>query len=410
MLLVFLHPLMTPARAQQPQRLDVSFGGVMLAVPESQSSKAFPKLAPLLPEMAPLVRQQLSRADAKLPFKLHFDTDNHLGVTNSEYPVLTVLISGENTLIDTFSGRTSSFTRAACNVSLVGLVFDAMSKKVLVSVPLTSEVVLKTDRRLSESEVGDAYQKALTQGVSVLIDRMERVSPGRVQADVQPSGDIIRLDQGENAGALEGSIVRFEDSSGDEVGRGRIVSVEPTACSVLLTSGRLGVTASFLNLKAYSENSYQVIGVESSSKRVQSLFDSSLYTIAGQWFSDYLGSAGRTMLPPRVGGDWSVKGAVQVMRIYPLGSDAISLELPAPRYAVRLDVSGLGSKVISSNAIETWRLFKAWSKFTVVDSGQSIEVDASVQKLETNQLQEYGEKEVFLDAIQQSLAKLARSL
>jgi hypothetical protein len=124
-----------PAVADESTLPEVAFAGVMFGAPLEQ----FPHTKGLVPDAVLTARQRLAAEAHSLPFKLLSTTDNELSIARDDYLVLSLVVTDESSLTDTFSlpgaGR---FHRQFCDLSIVGLIFDAASKRVVASYPVTA--------------------------------------------------------------------------------------------------------------------------------------------------------------------------------------------------------------------------------------------------------------------------------
>ena len=173
---------------------------------------------------------------------------------------------------------------------------------------------------------------------------------------------------------------------------------------------RPGMKVRATNMRASSEETFQVVEVRVSSRKAAKLFPQEVIgPQAAQWFSNFLTDrGGKVVLPSRVGGEWDQSATGTAFTLVDRGGLEHRFELPPPRYPVSLDLTGVSSKVTESNDVNDVCMFKVWLKVSIPAMKYEKEFNAFSSKTLVKGVQSFEEKNELFDLLYQLTAKAAR--
>ena len=437
LIILVIIPTMKP-RVIHAERLNVAYGGVWTAGDEKHYPVFFriqKNNPPMITEngrqilnkknISIAVSHALKSVNESLPFNILFETESEERKTEIDNPYsLAVAITRDDIVYEQFKTVVATIHKTLVNVGLVIILYqtgkDPQTQKdrnaIVFSVPLVGySMHLQGKKSLSDDEVDDLF--ILTASKTIrdhLVKRLKNIELEKIK------GEIMRLEAGKaiiNIGTLngleDGQRIYFIDDQGNKIGQGTVKGIQKTESIVILDKDIKPSTHSKFftyNVKGLSEETYQVVEFKISSKKVNQLFDEkNLGVQVAQWFSDFLvDRSGKTVLPPKVGGDWITSATGVSFALLVKDGQAYQFEVPNPKYPVFLDLTGANSQMIEGNNVnEIWG-YKAWLKVDIPTKKFSRKIDETASKNLVHGIQQYAEKDEFFDLIHQLTAKAAK--
>jgi len=162
------------------------------------------------------------------------------------------------------------------------------------------------------------------------------------------------------------------------------------------------------NLKGYSNDTWQVVKVDITSKKADQLFKSEpISAQIAQWYSDFLSGTGKAVLPPISGVKWvqNSVGYTEMVLTNEDGDTEKFVMAPA-RNKIALGFSGVANGVIKKNNIEEIWAYKLWLTCKL-NKQKEQETEYTTSKKVTVATQEHREVDVYRDLLHVSVKKLA---
>lgn len=162
------------------------------------------------------------------------------------------------------------------------------------------------------------------------------------------------------------------------------------------------------NLKGYSDETWQVVKVDITSKKAAELFKKEpIQAQIAQWYSDFLSGTGKAVLPPISGVKWTANSMGYTEMILARDDGEMSTFVMAPaRHKVKLGFSGVASGAIKKNKVEELWAYKIWLT-NKVGNQKEVEEEYTTSKKVVVETQEHREVDVFRDLLHVSTKKLA---
>lgn len=413
--------LFTPvyAAAELPK---VAYTGIYL-MGDKKAEANFPIYLRNKNKLPLAMAKAMKRVDAqgKLPFTLQFDTDSDadkLRIDNTLSLALVVVRDDVNT--ESFSTAGTSINKTIVNVGLVAILYDTRKiegsyrNTILFSFPLVGYAQrLDGDRHISAGEIDTLF---VDSAVATLRDHLVKRLAGVTVEDIY--GQVTSVAKGKatiNIGSLKG----IEDGQNvlllvdDKKISCPIVSLDKQSAVLELPETflpKIGMNARTTNVRATSDETFQVIDAKVSSKKVAAYFPPQIIGAqVAQWFSNFLTDrAGKVVLPSKVGGAWDDRATETAFTIITRAGDELTFELPKPKYPATLDITGIASKVIESNDVNDICMFKAWIKLSIPQKNYEKEFELYSSKRLIKGVQKFEEKNELFDLMYQLTAKMAR--
>lgn len=358
----------------------------------------------------------------KLPFTLVFDTDieeSKLQLDNTLS--LALVIVRDDISTETFSAAGTSINKTIVNVGLVAILYDTRKiegkdrNTVVFSFPLVGYAQrLDGDRRISADEVDTLFiNSTVTTLRDHLVKRLATVSVEDIHGMVTDSSNgKASINIGAVRGIEEGQNVTFL-VDGKKVASGPIVKLDKQSAVVELPKGfspKTGATVKTTNMRAASDETFQVVGTKVSSKKAANYFPPEIIgPQVAQWFSNFLTErAGKVVLPSRVGGAWDDRATATAFSIIDRAGLEHQFELSKPKYPMNLEITGVNSKITDSNDVNDICLFKVWIKLSIPTKQYEKEFEIVSSKSLIKGVQKFEEKSEFFDLFYQLTAKMAR--
>ncbi|MCM0080473.1 hypothetical protein L4X63_02615 [Geomonas sp. Red32] len=417
--------LLVPAGTLQaaPEPPAVAYTGVFL-MGDTHAVSRFPVYRRNRDKLNDALRVLMKQADqhGKLPFPLIFDSDIEdaklsIGSTLS----LAFVVVRDDVVAESFTTTAATINKRIVNVGLVAILYDSREEEgkerntVLFSFPLVGYAQrLEGDQPASEQEIDRLFVETAVQTVrDNLVKRLSAVSVEEIDGEViDTDGGAAVITIGSLKGIEEGQNVGFL-VNGAKAATGRIVQLDKERATVALPkdfSATKGMQVRATNMRASSDETFQVVAVKVSSKQAAKLFAPEVIAPQlAQWYSNFLSErGGKVVLPSRVGGSWDDRAAAETFSILDRRGNEVRIELPRPKYPVTLDLTGVASKVAASNDVNDVCLYKAWIKLTLPGKRYEKTFDLVSSKSLIKGVQSFAEKDELYDLLYQLTAKIAK--
>ena len=421
--LAFLWPcLPAPARADG-ERAHVAYTGVYL-MGNARTKGNFPVYLRNQRALRDALRVEMKRVDEQglLPFKLIFDTDmEEVKLRLDNTLSLALVVVRDDVGAESFNAAGTQINKTIVNVGITAILYDTRMingqdrNTVVFSFPLVGYAQrLDGEKKCSDAEIDSLFiGSAVTALRENIGQRLARVTLSDIFGTVtQASAAAATVDLGATSGLEEGQRVYFL-AAGKKVAAGTIVKLGKKSAVVEVPNGfapRPGMKVRATNMRASSEETFQVVEVRVSSRKAAKLFPQEVIgPQAAQWFSNFLTDrGGKVVLPSRVGGEWDQSATGTAFTLVDRGGLEHRFELPPPRYPVSLDLTGVSSKVTESNDVNDVCMFKVWLKVSIPAMKYEKEFNAFSSKTLVKGVQSFEEKNELFDLLYQLTAKAAR--
>jgi hypothetical protein len=367
-----------------------------------------------------------------LPFELLLETKDIDDMKQEIKDPLTlaVVITREDIVRETFAvGKEKTIVYAG-----MSLVFYSTERnngkevnRVIATAPLTGYLVMKaqsgygiTDREIDENFV----KAAVTTLDRYLVKRIVKSMSQQVQGEVKKvQGQYVVL----NIGAQHG--LRLHDRvkrSSDDRTIGEVISVEQKSSVVQLHENdvpELGAKVyalkckQLVNTRSQAEETFQVVDVQYSSQAAKKLYGQDgggsghmAATIAENLSSYLAEEKGKVVLPSLVGGQWAVGATEYSLAKFVLDGEEQLFEMPKPKYRIHLDITGLSKGIMNQNKVSANYVYKAWMKISIPEKGITKEFDLTETKYVAVNAQQFDEKAIYNNILDQLAAKIAKEV
>lgn len=412
MLMKFLFPLLLFAAISFAKPLVVYTG--VYSVSEDKSLGNIKLFAPMFFEI--FSKWQASNA---LPFDLVLETDAEETKHLAADPIsMAILVTRDDLQIEHF--KRLKVTKTTQNLGFSVLFYQSRKtdngtvNTILAALPLNS--YMSNEKPLSTSEK-DPDRAVMTKKIADELirnrfaKRVRKLGIDEIEIAAEYSEGECRVKDFKKKGLEIGQSVTLNTEQGDfdayiVDAKGSLEFEENGAKELISSVGVAKGKAS--NLKGYSEETWQVVNVEITSKKAAQLFQNEpTQAQIAQWYSDFLSETGKAVLPPISGLKWTQNSMGYTEMI--LASDDGDMEkfVMAPaRYRVTLGFSGVANGVVKKNTIEEIWAYKIWLT-NKTNNQKAKEEEFTTSKKVTVQSQEHREIDVFRDLLHVSVKKLA---
>ena len=406
------------------ERPVVAYSGVFLMGNKLTQSK-FPVYLRNQKTLTDAVRVELKKANSggKLPFSLIFDTDmeavkGHIGSSLS----LAFIVVRDDVVSESFRSASATVNKTVINAGLTAILYSTSKNgtggdrnTVLFSFPLVGySQRLDGNKRCSPAEIDALFvDTALATIRDHLVQRLAGVVISDIFGSVTGSNPgSATIDLGSTSGIEEGQNVFFLQGS-QQVASGSVIVIEKKHAVVRLAQDfhpETGMRVRSTNMRAESEETYQVVDVRVSSKKAAGIFSQEeVAPQLAQWFSNFLTErGGKVVLPSRVGGDWDQRATGEAFKLLDQGGAEHIFELPPPKYPVQMDLTGVTSKVTDSGDVNDICMFKVWLKLSIPAQNYQKEFDLHSSKSLIKGVQSYVEKDELFELLYQLTARMAK--
>jgi len=358
----------------------------------------------------------------KLPFNLIFDTDMEEAKQRIDNTLsLAFVVVRDDVVAESFTAASATINKTIINVGLTAILYDTRKiegkdrNTVVFSFPLVGySQRLDGDKKCSEADIDTLFvESAATALRENLIKRLAGVKLSDIPGDITDSGNgTLTVNIGSTNGIEDGQFVTVL-AEGKKVATGTIVKLDKKSAVVELPKdfkAKPGMKVKTTNMRASSDETFQVVDVKVSSKKALKIFPQEIVgPQAAQWFSNFLTDrGGKVVLPSRVGGEWDQRATGSAFSLIDRAGIEHQFELPPPKYPVTLDITGVSSKVTESNDVNDICMFKVWIKITIPSKKYEKEFDIFSSKSLIKGVQSFEEKNEFFDLLYQLTAKIAR--
>lgn len=421
--LAFLWCSLPPVARADADRANVAYTGVYL-MGNGKTKGSFPIYLRNQEALRDALRVEMKRLDEQgvLPFRLLFDTDMEevkLRIDNTLS--LAFVVVRDDVATESFKTAGVAINKTIVNVGLTAILYDTRKvdgrdrNTVVFSFPLVGySQRLDGERSCSEAEIDSLF---VAGAVSSLRENIAGRLAGVTLAEVfgtvlESSAGAATVSVGSGNGLEEGQRVYFL-AAGKRLGSGTIIKLGREGAVVEVPKAlapQRGMQVRATNIRASSDETFQVVEAKVSSRKAAKLFPQEVIgPQAAQWFSSFLTDrGGKVVLPSRVGGEWDQRATGTAFSLVDRGGVEHRFELPPPKYAVSLDLTGVSSKVTESNEVNDLCMFKVWLKVSVPAKKYEKEFEAFSSKCLVKGVQSFEEKNELFDLLYQLTAKAAR--
>ena len=359
------------------ERPNVAYTGVYLMGNEQAKSK-FPIYQRNRNKLINALTIEMKKANEqeKLPFNLLFNTDME-GVKQRMDNTLSLafLVVRDDITTESFNAAGATINKTIINVGLTAILYDTRKidgkerNTVVFSFPLVGySQRLDGDKKCADDEIDALFvDSAATALRENIIKRLAGVKLSDIFGVITNGGTgTATVNIGSTNGIEDGQFISVL-VDGKKVSSGIIVKLEKNNALVELPKdfrAKSGMQIKTTNMRASSDETFQVTEVKVSSKKAAKFFPQELIgPQAAQWFSNFLTyRGGKVVLPSRVGGEWDQRATGTAFSLFDRTGIEHQFELPPPKYPVILDITGINSKVTDTNDVNDVCMFKAWMK------------------------------------------------
>lgn len=405
------------------ERSTVAYTGVYLLGGEGTQGR-FPVYERNQSRLRDALRIEMKRigAGGTLPFNLLFDADmeevKHRIDTSLS---LAFVVVRDDVSAESFRAAGTVINKTVINVGLTAILYDTRKVEgkdrntVIFSFPLVGySQRLDGEKRCSGAEIDALFVESATTALRENIGkRLSGVALSDISGEVTESAPgSATVNIGSTNGIEDGQNINFF-VAGKKAASGVIVSLERQSARVEVSKGfvpQAGMQVKATNMRASSDETFQVVEARVSSKKAAKLFpQEAIGPQVAQWFSNFLTErGGKVVLPSRVGGEWDQRATGTAFSLIDRAGMEHKFELPLPKNPVVLDITGISSKVTDTNDVNDICMFKVWMKIEIPTKKYAKEFDTFSSKCLIKGVQSFEEKDELFDLLYQLTAKIAR--
>lgn len=412
MFIKFLVPLLLLVTISFAKPLVVYTG--VYSVSEDKSLGNIKMFAPMFFEI--FSKWQASNA---LPFDLILETDAEETKHLAADPIsMAILVTRDDLQIEHF--KRLGVTKTTQNLGFSVLFYQSRKTEngtvntILAALPLNS--YMSNEKPLSTSEK-DPDRAVMTKKIADELirnrfaKRVRKLGIDEIEIATECSEGECRVKDFKKRGLEIGQSVTLNTEQGDFeayiVDAKGTLEFEENGAKELISSVGVG-KGKASNLKGYSEETWQVVNVEITSKKAAKLFQNEpTQAQIAQWYSDFLSETGKAVLPPISGLKWTQNSMGYTEMILASADGDMEKFVMAPaRYKVTLGFSGVANGIVKKNTIEEIWAYKIWLT-NKTNNQKAKEEEFTTSKKVTIQSQEHREIDVFRDLLHVSVKKLA---
>lgn len=383
---------------------------------KSEGKKNLGDLDVLVPMFYRVLASWQNDGDA-LPFNLILETDAEEMKHFAADPIsMAILVTRDDIQVERFN--TIGVTKTSLNLGLSVLFYqtrktdDGVLNVILASIPLNSYMNDETRNGSSVDDVKKMMKKLAEELLQNRFkERVAKVGIDDINLNVTCDGKDcyvenfkrLGLEVGQSVTVVTGAVnaeyyIKAADGSLEDGGDGMIVALRGMGKSKGFAS----------NLRGYSDNTWQVVKTGISSKKAADLFaQEPTCEQFAQWYSDFLSGAGKAVLPPLTGVEWTTNSMGYTEMILASEDGEFEHFAMAPAHnKITLGFSGVASKIVEKNDINEIWAFKIWLT-QKVNNGKEMESEFTTSKKTVVGTQDFKEVDVFRDLLQVSSKKLA---
>ncbi len=405
------------------ERPNVAYTGVYL-MGNAQTKDKFPVYTRNQTKLRDALKIEMERVNGqgKLPFNLLFNTDmEEIKQRIDNTLSLAFVMVRDDISAESFSAVGTTINKTIINVGLTAILYDTRKidgkdrNTVVFSFPLVGySQRLDGDKKCSAADIDALFVESAASTVREhLLKRLAGAKLSDIFGEVADStSGTATVSIGSTNGIEDGQNILFI-IDGKKVASGTIIKLEKNSALVELPKGfkaQTGMKIKTTNMRASSDETFQVVEVKVSSKKAAKYFPPEVVgPQAAQWFSNFLTDrGGKVVLPSRVGGEWDQRATGTAFSLIDRAGIEHQFELPPPKYPVTLDITGIASKVTDSNDVNDICMFKAWMKVSIPSKKYEKEFDIFTSKSLIKGVQSFEEKNELFDLLYQLTAKIAR--
>lgn len=411
MFIKFLVPLLLSATISFAKPLVVYTG--VYSVSEDKSLGNIKMFAPMFFEI--FSKWQASNT---LPFDLIMETDAEETKHLAADPIsMAILVTRDDLQIEHF--KRLEITKTTQNLGFSVLFYQSRKTEngtvntILAALPLNS--YMSNEKPLSTSEK-DPDRAVMTKKIADELirnrfaQRVKKLGIDEIEIAAECAENSCYVSNFKKKGLEIGQSVTLNTENGDFEAyivdaKGTLEFDEGGAVELISSAG--GAKGKASNLKGYSEETWQVVNVEITSKKAAQLFQNEpTQAQIAQWYSDFLSETGKAVLPPISGLKWTQNSMGYTEMILASADGDMEKFVMAPaRYRVTLGFSGVANGVVKKNTIEEIWAYKVWLTHKT-NNQKAKEEEFTTSKKVTVQSQEHREIDVFRDLLHVSVKRL----
>jgi len=410
------------ANAEDP--LVVGYSGVFLSGGKNSEANypIFARNKVKLGQTLKGVMERLNNNNA-LPFNLIFETDAESRKHETDNPYsLAIVITRDDITSEKYEATGVVVYKTFINVGMVVIIYHTSTdlkgnqkNTILFSIPLVGFMKnMEGNRLLADEEINSFFistaSKTLEDHLGKKLARLSLEQIKGVVTNIDKEGVLISI--GAIDGLVEGQNIIFMKEN-EKKGSGKITKLFRKTALVKQDKPELilgpDMQVRGINMKGFSEETYQVIDCKVSSKKMAQLFPANkIGPSIAQWFSDFfVDRAGKIVLPSRIGGEWDSSATESSFMVLLKDGQEYRFEMAPPKYPVTLDLTGLAIKKMSGNDINEVWLYKVWMKVDVNKKGFSKEFESVATKNVVPSIQSYQSRDEIYELLYQVTAKAA---
>lgn len=418
-LLVFIAVLILFNSEVYSKTFNVAYGGVFTAGEE----KNYPNYMKLVKnyKITKEISEKLKKLsnEGKFNFNLMFETDVESTKYDPNTPcTLAIVITRDDLISEKFDTGVATVYKNYVNVGISAIFYltdevrEAGETKnrytIIYSIPITGYIFnLEGGKQLTEEKLllmfKENFSKIIDNKLSQRLSnlRLDKIVGKATKID----GNNVTLNIGFRDGLVNNQNISIYRNN-KKIGNGKVIYVGSNSSSIKVENADLGdkiddLSFVAVNIRGASEDTYQVSEFKITSKKAKEFFnENELGPQMSQWFSDYLFyNAGKTMLPTKVSNNWISSSTENAFMILVKDGISYTFEMAKPKNEIKLDLTGLTSKITKSNNINTEKIYKIWLKITIPQKNFEKEFDLADAKISVNNMQEYSDKDIFFEML-----------
>ena len=287
-------------------------------------------------------------------------------------------------------------------------------RNIVFSIPTVGySTDLSPKEELPEDEIDNLYIMTSVGTLEHLIDKLAQLQIERIEGEVtEAKSNYVTINRGYLSGLEEGQFVRLYCDSGIKTGIIREIGENESLLEIEGDETEVveGTVIKARNIRGLSDETYQIISFENSSKIASELFDEQLLSESvAQWFSDFIVSeVGKVTLPTKVSGNWQDQTDERTRAIFVMNGENCVFEMRKPKYPLELRLTGLATELLNESKINQNYLFKAWLEVYNPITGTREEFEETATFTVVKGAFEFQSEAVFFDLIHKLSHKVAK--
>lgn len=416
------------ASPSQAEKLNVAYGGVFTAGNENYYRNYLQlKNKFNINVLIANILRELNEG-GKFNFNLLLETDAEMIKYDINLPcTFALVITRDDCITEKFEMKEILVYKNIINIGISAIFYQTEEidndgtkenkHNIVFSVPITGYILnLEGKKQVTEDELLEMFKQNLIKIVrEKLPQRLSKITLGKIVGNIKEiKRDTVKLDVGFRNGLFESQYLYFYKND-KKIGRGKIIKLDKDESIVKIENKTDEISqdckAVTVNVKGTSEENYQITQFKITSKKAKEFFvEEETGPQVSQWLTDYLFyNGGKTMMPTKVSNNWISESLENSYMVLVKDSISYTFEIAKPKNEIKVELTGLTSKVTDSNKINTEKIFKIWMKIIVPQKKYEQEFDFSDVKIIVNDVQEYSDKDIFFEMLNKISAKIGEN-